>query len=292
MTRIAAAKGAAIGVLAIASMLVFGTGVASAGGLHTYRCTGGPIPSGTYASVVVAGPCTVDSGAVIRVHGSVVVQKGAMLDAQSAPATITVRGDVIGRAGSMVGLGCQPPEYTGNSGHPCAVDPAGHSTITVKGNVSIHGAIGVFLNGIEVDRNVTVLGGGSEIPWSIKNNAIHGNLTVVGQTSEWIGILFNRIDRNVILAGITLTGTDDSTGTGTNSLFVDRKSTRLKSVLLGSGLSFFELLAGFLGLLRHFFLQQPLAFLQFRLGDRLAFPGLGKAFERDLQRIRRTLVVD
>ncbi|HMX09116.1 MAG TPA: hypothetical protein PKA87_16385, partial [Microthrixaceae bacterium] len=76
MTRIAAAKGAAIGVLAIASMLVFGTGVASAGGLHTYRCTGGPIPSGTYASVVVAGPCTVDSGAVIRVHGSVVVQKG------------------------------------------------------------------------------------------------------------------------------------------------------------------------------------------------------------------------
>ena len=224
MTRIAAAKGAAIGVLAIASMLVFGTGVASAGGLHTYRCTGGPIPSGTYASVVVAGPCTVDSGAVIRVHGSVVVQKGAMLDAQSAPATITVRGDVIGRAGSMVGLGCQPPEYTGNSGHPCAVDPAGHSTITVKGNVSIHGASGVFLNGIEVDRNVTVLGGGSEIPWSIKNNAIHGNLTVVGQTSEWIGILFNRIDRNVILAGITLTGADDSTGTGTNSLFVVRNT--------------------------------------------------------------------
>jgi len=188
MTRFAAAKGAAIGVLAIASMLVFGTGVASAGGLHNYRCTGGPIPSGTYGDVIVAGPCTVDAGAVIRVHGNVVVQKGAMLDAQSAPATISVRGDVVGRSGSMVGLGCQPPEYTGNSAHPCAVDPTGHSTIAVRGSIWIHDAVGVFLNGIEVGRNVTVLGGGSEIPWSIKNNAIHGNLTVVGQTSEWIGI--------------------------------------------------------------------------------------------------------
>ena len=36
--------------------------------------------------------------------------------------------------------------------------------------------------------------------------------------------LFNRIDRNVILAGITMTGTDDSTGTGTNSLFVVRNT--------------------------------------------------------------------
>ena len=141
-----------------------------------------------------------------------------------APATITVGHNVTGAPGSMVGLGCQPPEYTHNSGHPCETEPDGHSTIVVNGNVTLVGAVGVFLNGIEVGGNVTVLGGGSDIPWSIKNDTIHGNLTVAGQTEEWIGILFNTIDRNVILAAITLTGIDDSTGSGTNSLFVVRNS--------------------------------------------------------------------
>ena len=147
-----------------------------------------------------------------------------MLDAQSAPATITVGHNVTAAPGSMVGLGCQPPAYTGNSGHPCETEPDGHSTILVHGNVTLLGAVGVFLNGIEVGGNVTVLGGGSDIPWSIKNDTIHGNLTIAGQTEEWIGILFNTIDKNVTLTGITLTGEDDATGSGINSLFVVRNS--------------------------------------------------------------------
>lgn len=229
MRKIALFRSVCAGVVAIATALVFGAGVASAGGYHggghhSYTCTGGSIPSGTYRSITVAGPCQVDTGAVIDVSGSIVVRRGAVFDAQSSPSTITVGRDVVGSKGSLVGLGCQPPSLTGNSAHPCETDPDGHSTIRVRGSILIQGAIGVFLNGIEVGRNVSVLGGGSEIPWSIKNNTIHGNLTVVGQTSEWIGILFNRVDRNVILAGITLTGIDDSTGTGTNPLFVVRNT--------------------------------------------------------------------
>jgi len=191
---------------------------------RAYTCTGGAIPSGTYSSITVTGQCSVAEDAVIDVTGNVFVRRGAVLDAQSAPSTITVGHEVIGAPGSMVGLGCQPPEYTGNSGHPCEIQPSGHSTILVKGNVTIFGAVGVFLNGIEVAGNVTVVGGGSDIPWSIKNNTIHGNLAVGGQTEEWIGILFNTIDKNVLLAGITLTGLDDSTGSGTNPLFVVRNS--------------------------------------------------------------------
>lgn len=155
-----------------------------------------------YSSVTVAGPCSVDAGAVITVKGSINVQRGAVLDAQSAPATITVGRDVIGARGSMVGLGCQPPEYTGNSAHPCVTDPAGHSTISVRGNVTLVAPVGVFLNGIEVGRDVTVLGGGSDVPWSIKNDKIHGNLTMAGQTEEWIGILFNTIGKSVSLTHI------------------------------------------------------------------------------------------
>lgn len=225
MIGTAGVRKAFVGVLVAAMLVVGGGAVAGAtGGSRPYTCTGGAIPSGTYANVIVAGPCSVDAGAVIQVTGSIHVLWGAVLDAQSAPATITVGRDVTGAPGSMVGLGCQPPEYTGNSGHPCEVQPDGHSTIAVNGNVTIFGAVGVFLNGIDVGGNVTVLGGGSDVPWSIKNNTIHRNLTVVGQTEEWIGVLFNTIDGNVILAGITLTGADDSAGSGTNSLFVVRNS--------------------------------------------------------------------
>ncbi len=177
-----------------------------------------------YRSITIAGPCTVDGGATIRVSGSIWVRAGAMFDAQSAPATITVGRDVIGAPGSMVGLGCQPPEYTGNSAHPCEADPSGHSTITVGGSVMLIGPVGVFLNGIDVRGNVTVLGGGSEIPWSVKNNTIHGNLTLGGQTEEWIGILFNTIGRNVTVVAVEMTGVDDSTGSGVNDLFMVRNT--------------------------------------------------------------------
>ncbi len=224
MTRTAVLRMACVGALVAASSLVFAGGAAAAGGRRAYTCAGGVIPSGTYASIIVAGPCSVAADAVIDVTGSVRVLPGAMLDAQSAPATITVGRNVTSEPGSMVGLGCQPPEYTHNSGHTCETDPEGHSTIVVKGNVVLLGAVGVFLNGIEVMGNVNVLGGGSDIPWSIKNDTIHGNLTVAGQTEEWIGILFNTIDGNVTLAAIRLTGLNDDTGSGTNPLFVVRNS--------------------------------------------------------------------
>jgi hypothetical protein len=79
------------------------------------------------------------------------------------------------------------------------------TTITVGGNVTATGAHTVLLNGITVHGNVTLTGGGAEIPWSIKNNKIDGNLTVSGQVVEWLGVLFNTIERNATLTNITLT---------------------------------------------------------------------------------------
>ncbi|GAA2159653.1 hypothetical protein [Pedococcus bigeumensis] len=169
-----------------------------------YTCAGGDIPSGTYASVTVTGMCSVPAGAVIRVVGNVDVAAGAMLDAQSAPSTITVGHNVTGAAGSIVGLGCQPPSLTGNSAHECAIQPEGHSTITVNGNVTVTDAAAALLNGITVMGNVTLSGGGSDIPWSIKNNTIGRNLTVSGQTTEWLGVLFNRIGGNATLTDIAV----------------------------------------------------------------------------------------
>jgi hypothetical protein len=203
----------ALGGVAVAGALALSGGPALAAGPHTptaYTCSGGDVPSGTYTSITVAGPCSVPAGAVINIVGNLNVDAGAMFDAQSAPSTITVGRNVTGAAGSLVGLGCQPPSYTGNSAHECATDPDGHSTITVNGNVSVTDAALVALNGITVNGNVSLAGGGGPNPWSIpsywsvKNNQIARNVTVSGQTVEWMGVMFNKVGGNVTLTDITV----------------------------------------------------------------------------------------
>lgn len=199
-----------LGSLAVAAALALPTGSALAGGSGAhgpmrYTCTGGDIPSGNYARITVTGFCAVPADAVINVVGDVNVAAGAMLDAQSAPSTITVGHNVTAASGSILGLGCQPPSYTGNSAHECTDEPTGHSTITVKGNVTATDALAVLLNGITVKGNVRLNGGGSDIPWSIKNNTIGRNLTIRGQTTDWLGVLFNSIGRNAKLTDITVT---------------------------------------------------------------------------------------
>lgn len=192
-------------ILAVAGALALSAGTpAMAAGPKAYTCSGGAISSGNYSSIKVTGACSVAADAVINVGGNVTVAPGAVFDAQSAPSTIRVGGSVTGGAGSLVGLGCQPPSYTGNSAHTCAVEPEGHSTITVGGNVTVTDAAAVLLNGIKVGGSVTLRGGGSTVPWSIKNNKIGGNLAVSGQRTEWLGVLFNKVGGSVRLTDIAL----------------------------------------------------------------------------------------
>lgn len=200
-----------LSTLAVAGALVLSGGPAMAGESHKHRhrpvpytCSGGEIPSGSYARITVTGECQVAPGAVIRVEGNVYVAEGAVFDAQSAPSTITVEGNVTGARGSVVGLGCQPPSATGNSAHECALDPAGQSTITIRGNVTATRAVLVALNGITVTKNVTLVGGGGPNYWSVKNNTIGRNLEVRGQTVAWLGVMFNEVGRNVTLLNITV----------------------------------------------------------------------------------------
>ena len=174
--------------------------MAAASSAPAYTCTGGVfptgmvhIPSGTYASITVAGACDVEPGAKISIVGNLNVLAGAVFDAQSAPSTITVGRNVTAAAGSLMGLGCQPDPRPPGSQDIRALDPYadGHSTITVNGNVTATGANTVLLNGITVKGNVTLTGGGGDIPWSVKNNTIERNLTVSEVTADWFGALFN-----------------------------------------------------------------------------------------------------
>lgn len=180
---------------------------AASGGAGT--CTGGEV-SGTYTNLTIAGACDVPLDATLHVTGNLTIRPGAMLDAQSASSTVVVGRNVTAGAGSMLGLGCQSPESVGNSGHPCTVDPDGVSSVWVGGNITATGAMAVLLNGIVVKGNVTLVGGGGPIPWTLKNSTVSRNVTMSGQTTDWIGVLFNTIGRNATFTGITITDPDGS----------------------------------------------------------------------------------
>jgi hypothetical protein len=193
--------------------LVGATGIASAAPAGTaYTCSGGDfasgnfvsIPSGNYASITVTGVCNIQPDAVINVAGNINVAPGAVLDAQSAPSTITVGHNITAGAGALLGLGCQPTNTIGMfAGVPCAVEPAGHTTITVNGNITATNADTVLIRKATVNGNVTLTGGGGEIPWSIKGNTIGGNLTISDIAADWLGVQFNLIGRNATLTNIT-----------------------------------------------------------------------------------------
>jgi hypothetical protein len=205
-------------VLLLAVFLAPGVARASDTLDQAYTCTGGDfpsgnftsIPSGNYSSITVTGVCNIQPDAVINVVGNINVAAGAVLDAQSAPSTITVGHNVTAAAGSLLGLGCQPIHSIGMfAGVPCAVEPAGHTTITVDGNVTATDANTVLMRKMTVDGNVTLTGGGGEIPWSIKGDTIGGNLTITGVTADWLGVQFNGIGGNATLTNITATDPGD-----------------------------------------------------------------------------------
>ncbi len=208
----------------VAAVVLVGTAVLSAGPVAaaapsrqaplSYTCTGGnfaagvftSIPSGHYSNITVAGACNVVPNAVITVAGSIDVNVGAVLDAQSAPSTIKVRQDVDAARGSLLGLGCLPNPVGKMTGHPCTVDPAESSEITVHGNIYGAKVNTVLLDGISVKGSVVLDGGGvqSGNPWPIKFDTIGGNLVVFNARPEWLGVINDSVHGDVILNKVTV----------------------------------------------------------------------------------------
>lgn len=193
---------AAVGALLLAG----GPAMAAPPTASAYTCSG-QLPSGTYASITVVGECDVPSGAVVTVTGNINVTAGSALrstwgdEAPIPGATITVGHNVTGAPGSLVELGCTMAH--GNC------DPA--SMVMVKGNVTLDAVYDAALNGIEVMGNVTSTGGGSGpdgFPFSIKDDNIHGNLTVSGLNGSWFGVIRTMVGGNTTLTDITLSDPD------------------------------------------------------------------------------------
>jgi hypothetical protein len=242
----------ALMLVALAATGLFGAaGAASAARSGAaYTCTGGnwtgdpgtstftTIQPGNYASITVTGVCNIAPEAVINVSGNIDVASGAIFDAQSSPSTITVGHNVTAGAGSLLGLGCQ--SNTAHAPHPCADGSGGASIITVNGNVSATDAFLVLLNGITVNKNVTLTGGGGGesgfADWAEKNNTIGGNLTISGVTPDWLGVLFSNIGGNLNLSNITAIDPGDG-GFGAVSIFTNAIGKNLNCSNLGRRLT-------------------------------------------------------
>lgn len=164
-------------------------------------CSGGEIASGTYQNLQINGQCTVPAGAVVTVVHDVRVAPGAMFDAQSAPSTVHIGGNVSAGKGSLFGLGC-------TAAHGCETSTT-YSDDSVGGNIVLSHVYDAAINGVEVGGNVVSNGGGAGfvfpdgfVPFSVKDDVIHGNLVVHGLTTTWFGVIRSQIDGNVVLHGI------------------------------------------------------------------------------------------
>jgi hypothetical protein len=67
----------------------------------------------------------------------------------------------------------------------------------------MRGAVAAGAGKLTVNGNVTLTGGGGDIPWSIKGNTIGKNLTISNVSADWLGVQFNGIGGNAALTNIT-----------------------------------------------------------------------------------------
>jgi hypothetical protein len=232
----AAMVAAFLGVTGMASAAPSGNALTCTGGTFTgdpSTSTFVHIPSGNYSSITIAGVCDVAPDAVINVTGNINLAPGALFDAQSAPSTITVGQNVTAGAGSFLGLGCLPDGA--HAGHPCALAPDASSAITVKGNVSETDAALVLLNGITVDKNVS-LNGGVGNDWVFKWNTIGGNFTASDITPFFFLLGFNKVAGNVNLSNIWANDPDDG-GFGAVNLVLNTVGRNLNCSGLGPRLT-------------------------------------------------------
>lgn len=179
-----------------------GISSASAASPGAATCSGGDIASGTYSSLTVTGACRVPTGATVVVRGNVMITANASLDAGTY-STVRIGGNVVAAPGSSFALGC-------TQAHPCEGDGTGqeHTADSVGGNVILNHVFDAAINGSTIGGNLVSTGGGSGysldpwIPFSIKDDTIHGNLVVTGLRTSWFGVIRTNVGGNVVLSNI------------------------------------------------------------------------------------------
>ena len=205
----------------------------SAGGSRTATCSGSlhspGVLAGTYQhGVLVSGYCVVDGGAAI-VFGDLTVapklgsQRDLRLERRERDGyeqPLSVFGDVDVSGGAVVAMGCEPNFM------PCSDDPNAGTGGTLTGSNAVFGSIdgsapqGVILHSSAVVGSVNESGGGGGVTCAppakgvfalmgspaysdYEDNAIGGDLNIVGLQSCWLEALRNRVSGSVLDANGT-----------------------------------------------------------------------------------------
>jgi hypothetical protein len=168
-------------------------------------CSGGSVAAGSYSSLTITGPCTVDTGTV-TVARDLTVAPGGELVAAFGGSDVNVGGNLaVGTNGVLV-LGCEPEAF------PCFNDPTLTTHDTVRLNLRAQGALAVIVHASTIGNNSIVQGGGggvtcgSSIPnfpmigpayLDFEDNTISGNSIIQGVQSCWAGYIRNHVSGNV-----------------------------------------------------------------------------------------------
>lgn len=200
-------------VAAVVGALVV-PGAASASPRADMTCSGawptpGTLMSGSYRHVTVSGVCLVPDGQVITISKGMTLEPGAQLVAFFTSQQMTIVGRISVGRGAVLALGCTP-EFGCNS----ATKPP--SKDVVDGNIVARHALSIYLNGDTIFGNVSFIHGGwgrdctdpnAQDPndplghsLAIKDNVIHGRVTLRHWSGCWIGLVRNTVFGRVTIA--------------------------------------------------------------------------------------------
>ena len=144
----------------------------------------GPI-SGVHRSVTVTGTCVVAGD--LTINGTLTLTNGSVFGGFGA--AVHVNGNIDVGKGAQLALGYNAAEGT--------LGPD-----VVNGNIFANQPLALYLGNTTVHGSVTSIGGGSSAlfyNFPIKDNVIDGNLTILGWTGGWWGVVANTINGNVLL---------------------------------------------------------------------------------------------
>lgn len=196
-------------------------GTAAASGPGTYVCTGSPtapgVLAGSYESVRIVGACEVNAGPA-RVEDNLTVAPGAVLVAAFAlndtthtgNSRLSVGGNLRVEAGATLLLGCDPQSFACIDDNPA--NPTLSSHADVDGNLVASQSLGVVVHNTSIAGNVDQDGGGgglnctptgifmlfnSPVYTAYEDSWIHGNVSVSGMTSCWLGLARDHVRGSV-----------------------------------------------------------------------------------------------
>ena len=211
------------------SLVLLGTGTASATELASSTCAGGSIAAGTYGSLIITGLCTLNSGNV-EVERNVTVAPGGGLEAVFSGSNLRVEHNLVIEAGGLLAFGCSP--LLGD--FLCFNNPAGSTHHSVGGSLVATGAVLMIVHNDKIAGNVTEIGGGGGLtcnplfpggppPYSDYNgDTIGGTVRVADLRTCWTGFLGNTVWGSVRWS-YNHTVIDDGNLMGTNTVHGDLK---------------------------------------------------------------------